>query len=289
MEIRDILPGNSLSDYIKCYRVVHIIPTKDIPSFSKYYVPKPEMVLHTIVKGSQQIRPSVQSATELSYRSFVSGQQIQPFVFSCQGEVLNFQIVFKPTALYKLTGIPTCEIAGKFVDAQLIFGNLINTYLDQLENAGSINAMVKTAEAFILQLLVKATISESRIDRVFKKKLTDISNITVNTLAKENNLCEKQFKRNFIQIIGVNPKMYLNIVRFHKAYNIRNANPDWDWLRIAVESGYYDYQHLTKEYLLFTNHTPVQYHQQIEPNSPEMLLGVAKQIYHQRFKELALL
>lgn len=256
--------------------------------FSKYYVPKPEMVLHTIVRGIHKIRPSVQSSMELSYRCFISGQQIQPFIFNTNGELFNFQIVFRPTAFYKLTGIPTSELANKFIDAQLIFGNTIHAYQEQLESACSREAMVKVGESFIFQLLSKAKFSELKMDEIFRKRLPDVATMTVQELAKENNLCEKQFKRNFIEKIGINPKMYLNIVRFHRAYNIRNANPHWDWLRIALESGYYDYQHLSKEYLLFTNHTPVQYHQQIEPTAPEMLFGVAKQIYAHRFKELAL-
>jgi AraC-like DNA-binding protein len=289
MEIKDILPNKSLSDYIKCFRVVHIPSTKHIGSFSKFYVPKPEMVLHCIVKGAQTIQPTSENGNQLNFRSFVAGQQIQPFIFSVTGEILNFQIVFKPTAFHKLTGIPNSQLANHFIDAHLIFGNQIKTYIDQLENAASKESMVKIAESFIFQLMLKAKIGHLKMDEIFKKGFPDLANITVQKLAKEYHLCEKQFKRNFIENIGVNPKMYLNILRFHKAYNIKNANPHWDWLRIAVESGYYDYQHLSKEYLLFTNHTPVQYHQHIEPKSPEMLLGVAKQIYDHRYKELGFL
>lgn len=288
MEIKDILPSPSLSDYVKCFRVVHIHPSKEIPRFSKFYVPKPEMVLHCVVKGAQEIKPTGETSTELNHRCFISGQQIQPFIFSGSGEIFNFQIVFKPTAFYKITGIPNSHLANNFIDAHFIFGNWIKTYIDQLEHAQSRDAMVKIGESFILQLVLKSKISDLRIDEIFKKRLPELTNVTVQKLAKEYHLSEKQFKRNFIEKIGVNPKMYLNIMRFHKAYNIKNANPQWDWLKIAVESGYYDYQHLSKEYLLFTNYTPVMFHQQIEPKSPEMLLGVAKQIYDHRFKELVL-
>jgi len=289
MGIKDILPSNPLSAYIKCFRIVHILPTTNIDSFSKFYVPKPEMVLHTIVKGIHKIKPSIESSLDLSYDCFVSGQQTQPFIFSCYGELYNFQIVFRPTAFYKLTGIPTCELSNKFIDAHLIFGKSIEYYTEQLGYAQSSEEMVKIAETFIGQLILKSKIGLLSIDEIFSKRLTDIANITVNKLAQENNLCEKQFKRNFIEKIGINPKMYLNIVRFHKAYNMKNANPNWDWLKIAVESGYYDYQHLAKDYLYFTNYTPVQYHLQIEPTSPEMLLGVAQQLYIHRYKELGFL
>lgn len=286
MEIKDILPSKQLSDFVKCFRIVHIQPTNAFEGFSKFYVPKPEMVLHAIVKGTQTIQPFGSSSTALQHRSYIAGQQIHPFIMAGLGQILNFQIVFQPTALYKLTGIPNSELANQFIAADLIFGNSISYYLEQLDQANSKEAMVQIGESFIFQLMQKSTIRDLRLDVLFKIKIPDLTNKSVQELAKTQYLCEKQFKRNFIEKVGVNPKMYLNILRFHKAYTMKNANPNWDWLKIAIESGYYDYQHLSKEYSLFTHHTPVQYHEQIEPQSPERRLGVARPIYEHRFKSL---
>jgi len=286
MKIKDLSPSKGLSDYIKCFRVVHILPTENVPAFSKFYVPKPEMVLHSIVKGTHFIKPKVNADTVLNYDCFFAGQQIQPFIFSCNGEAFNFQIVFTPTAFYKLTGIPASELTNSFTEASLVLGNCINTYLDQLRNAATVEAMVKIGESFVYELATNSTLNQLSIDRIFKQKLPLINNITVADLAKENYVSEKQFNRIFSEKIGIKPKLYLKIVRFHKAYTIKNANPDWDWLRIAIESGFYDYQHLTKEYHFFTQHTPLQFHQQIEAKSPEMLLGIAQPLYKDRFKEI---
>lgn len=288
MGIKDILPNKLLADYIKCFRVIHMLPTTSIYQFSKFYVPKPEMVLHSIIRGVQKIRPSTDLTNELTFKCFVSGQQTQPFTFYNNGELLNFQIVFAPTAFFNLIKIPSCELTNTFIDADLIFGNSIKSYFEKLEIAESSAEMIKIAEAFILNVISKQKVVATNIDGIFRRNLPYVANMTVDKLAKENCLCEKQFKRTFKEKIGVNPKMYLSIVRFYKAYNIKNANPQWDWLRIAVECGYYDYQHICKEYLYFTSHTPVQYHKQIESQSPEILLGIAEQIYYDRFKKLEL-
>jgi AraC-like DNA-binding protein len=287
MVIKDILPNKEISEFIQCFRIVHILPTKDILHFSKYYIPKPEMVLHANIKGIQKIKPITNPTTELIYKCFLSGQQTTPVIFNGSGEVLNFQIVFKPTAFYKITGIPSFEFAAKFTDAALIFGSSIFSYFEQLQYATSYSEMAIIAERFVLKLIKNAKLDKTQIDSIFIQK-NYFSNInSIDRLAKEACLCEKQFKRVFFDKVGVNPKTYFKLTRFFNAYNTKNAKPYWDWLRIAIECNYYDYQHLSKDYLLFTNHTPVQFHQQIESNSPEVQLGIAQQIYKDRFLQLS--
>ena len=55
--------------------------------------------------------------------------------------------------------------------------------------------------------------------------------------------------------------------------NIKNLKPNDDWLKIAIECDYYDYQHLTKAYKDFTGHSPVKFHE-IENNAPERKFGL---------------
>ncbi len=120
MLIKDILPKKEISEFVQCFRIVHMVPANGISRFSKYYIPKPEMVLHAIIRGVQKIKPTTSPATEFIYKSFLSGQQTAPVIFSGTGEFMNFQIVFKPTAFYRITGIPSSEFAAKFTDSIFI-------------------------------------------------------------------------------------------------------------------------------------------------------------------------
>jgi AraC-like DNA-binding protein len=53
---------------------------------------------------------------------------------------------------------------------------------------------------------------------------------------------------------------------------LKNKYPEKDWFTIAVHSGYYDYQHLSKVYKEFTGFTPTEFFK-IESHSPERLFG----------------
>ncbi|MBN9350752.1 MAG: AraC family transcriptional regulator [Chitinophagaceae bacterium] len=283
MLIRDFLPEKEFSEYVRCVRIVHMKPTQDVSDFSKYYVPKPEMVLHAILKGVQKICMTTTPAEEFEFSCFLSGQQTNPFILKNKGELLNVQIVFNPTAFFKITGIPSSEMANKFLDAPSIFGDKIFSYHEQLQHAGSYDEMIRGVEKFMESILKNVITKKARIDHLFYLDANSDNLCFIKKLAKEAFLSNKQFERIFYEQVGINPKMYFKIVRFFKAYNIKNARPDWDWLRIAAECNYHDYQHLSKDYLQFTGFTPTQFHRQIESVSPERQLGIANEIYQQRF------
>jgi transcriptional regulator GlxA family with amidase domain len=82
-----------------------------------------------------------------------------------------------------------------------------------------------------------------------------------------------QFERRFIQQTGITPKFYTRINRFYQAYQIKEKNPKNDWLSIALETGYHDYQHLVKDFKQFSDTTP---HSLLkaQASSPERILGI---------------
>ena len=71
------------------------------------------------------------------------------------------------------------------------------------------------------------------------------------------------------------PKQLLQMARFDKAFRMKNRFPEMDWLSVSLYCGYYDYQHLVKDYNLFTNYTPKQF-LDIDQRAPERTLGHAE-------------
>lgn len=59
--------------------------------------------------------------------------------------------------------------------------------------------------------------------------------------AQQAFLSTKQFERKFKERTGLNPKTFEQIIKFDNAFRLKNANPNFDWLRIAVACNYYDY------------------------------------------------
>ena len=58
--------------------------------------------------------------------------------------------------------------------------------------------------------------------------------------------------------MGLAPKLYARIVRFDQAFRLKERQPGLDWLAVAVQTGYYDYRHLVRDFKEFAGVTPPQ-------------------------------
>ena len=281
MILKDFLPNPVFKEFVQCYRIVHFEFENGAQIPVKAYTPKPEEVIHFFLVdffaiekcGLKEYQPSI---TLVGQRTFITMQHIGH-------NFLDFQIIFQPTALYRLTGIPSLELTNLCLDAEDIFTKSIRRIHEQLQHAESYNKMLSIADKFVAELIKQEKREVHLIDSVTRLMIRAGGNLSLDWLAKESCLCSKQFKRKFRERVGVNPKTYGKIIRFTKAFNTRNAYPLWNWLRIAVDCGYYDYQHLVKDYKELTGLNPHEFHI-LENNAPERKLNLVDDLYQTRLK-----
>ncbi|MEJ7677810.1 MAG: helix-turn-helix domain-containing protein [Segetibacter sp.] len=105
-------------------------------------------------------------------------------------------------------------------------------------------------------MLRKSRVVYSPVDIVAKLLLYNPGQFSLDYLAKESCLSLRQFQRKFSERVGVSPKLFARLSRFDKAFRLKYYRPNLDWLRVAVETGYHDYQHLSKDFLEFANVLP---------------------------------
>jgi hypothetical protein len=73
--------------------------------------------------------------------------------------------------------------------------------------------------------------------------------------------------------MGVGPKLFSRISRFYQAFEYKETHSNVDWLTVALQFGYSDYNHLVKDFKQFGIVTPnillQEYHMR-----PEMVVGI---------------
>lgn len=69
--------------------------------------------------------------------------------------------------------------------------------------------------------------------------------------------------------------MFDRISRFEKSFRTKNKYPHLGWLSIALTCGYYDYQHLVKDYKEFTHLTPNAFYE-ADTKAPERVFGAVE-------------
>jgi transcriptional regulator GlxA family with amidase domain len=171
-------------------------------------------------------------------------------------DYIVFKVIFYPGALFHFIRTPLSKLTDGTVDAEAVFSKEVRAVNDRLNSTENLDIMVDIVEAFLVRLLNKMRVSHEPIDHIAKLLLHEAAVYSLDRLAKESCLSIRQFQRKFNERVGVSPKMFARISRFDKAFRLKYYNPRFDWLRVAVDSGYHDYQHLAKDFTEFAQVLP---------------------------------
>lgn len=272
MVLSQFTPSASLTEFVRVYRVVHFV-FDDITKIPyKPYPPKPEHCLSFYPRDTETVE-YVNNGTKIkNLKTVVIGQQNEVTNRFVGKDFLVFQVVFSPGGLYRLTGIPSRQLNNCYIDAETIFAKDIKEVNDKLNDTTNFKEMVVVVESFLLKQINKGVKGFHRLDQVSNLILKTDKILNVEWLAKESCLSLRQYERKFIERMGVSPRYFSKVVRFENAFRMKNKEPNLDWLSIAIRCGYYDYQHLTKDYKGFTNQTPTHFHL-LDYASPERKFG----------------
>jgi len=272
MVLSEFLPAPALTEFIRVYRVVNFVFNDSINIPYKAYPPRPEHCLSFYPRDTETVEYVNSGKKITNLKSVVIGQQSEVTNRFVGKDFLVFQVVFRPGALYRLTGIPSYELNNCYLDAETIFSKEIKEVTDKLNDAAGFNEMVVIAEAFLSKQMARRVKEFHLLDHVSNLILGAKESLTIEWLAKGSCLSLRQYERKFIERMGIPPKYFSRIVRFENAYRMKNKYPQLDWLTIAIHCGYYDYQHLVKDYKEFTKLTPTEFHV-LDHSSPERKFG----------------
>ncbi len=278
MLLKDFIPALQVQEFVQLYRIVHLQfdSTMQIPP--KAYPPRPEQCLAFYPYDREIVEYTSTKKKKEHIPVVLYGQFTEVTNRVIGNNFLVFQIVFYPGALYKLLGIPSTIINNEYLSADEILGNHVHNINEQLYFAKDYSAMVSIANEFITTLIAKQKKATHFIDAVCSNMLYNSQSFSLVNAAQQAFLSTKQFERKFKERTGLNPKTFERVIKFDNAFRLKNAHPNFDWLKIAIECDYYDYQHLTKAYKDFTGLSPTAFHA-IEEQAPERKLGLNEGYY----------
>lgn len=280
MLVHYFLPSPALREHIRLLQLVHFVfdDTAILPY--KPYWPRPEQCLAFYTRQTETVKYVGSDVSLEKPRSALIGQPSIVTNRYVGREFLLFQVVFQPGALFRLTGLSAQELTNQFFDAEAVFGPELRLVNERLNSTASYADMTAIVEAFLQSLISKRGAVLSRhslrpIDRVSQFMLANPTPVSLDWLAGQACLSTRQFYENFRERTGVSPKLYSRIIRFDNAMKISNAQPKKDWLSIALEVGYHDYQHMVRDFKEFTTLTPAEFSRR-ESQAPERTFGIVE-------------
>ncbi len=274
MLCQDYLPSHVLQPFVKCYHLRHFAfgRTENLPF--KPYAPRPEQTLAFYPRALERLEYTASNKIITRFPSVLIGQYTERCNRHIGGpDFIALLVNFQPGVLHRITGIDFAELTNTDVDAEAVFSKQLPDVNRRLNSAESYDDMIGIVEAFLVGLLKPLTLIPHPIDRVCDWLLARPQDAAVLQLAADACLSRRQFERKFKQRMGISPRLYLRIARMHQAFRHRYHAPQTDWLSIALASGYYDYQHLAKDFLEFAGVLPSAYLLE-DTQAPEQIVGL---------------
>lgn len=191
------------------------------------------------------------------------GPQEQTVTLDMGSRHLALCICFQPSGLHRLLKIPMSEIYDQDFDTRLLMGNgnEIDEITERLKEADDWDHMISIVEFYLLKKIsqVKPILP---VDKAMAVLVNTGGSGTIESLASLACLSLRQFERKCTERLGMPPKQYARLIRFCKAYQLKELFPEKTWTEIAYKSGYYDQMHFIRDFKKFAGITPSFIHEE---------------------------
>ena len=255
MQTRFYIPHPLLQEFVQCIMLVHAEVDADAPSVICPYPPTPQNSLFFYINDRIKVQ---QEGTDLFIeqpRSVLVGPQLNRVRIDVDHDHKAIRVGFHPGGLHRLLGVSLSEMIDGSFDAEDVFGAAMKEVNNRLQEADGFDAMKDVVEQFLLQK-VKSIKQSVPFDKAMLALLNNDGIVPIEKIASLACLSVRQFERVSKERIGLPPKLFARIIRFSKAYRLRENHPAISWTKIAYECNYFDQMHLIRDFKQFAGVAP---------------------------------
>jgi AraC-like DNA-binding protein len=222
-----------------------------------------------IVEGSLVERLVPDGCTDLLFGMDKAGNSCRNIIVGTMSEgatvnmdndsIQTFGVRFYPGGLQAFIR----ESADKFTDKMEYIETLEQKILVELQQFLSRIPSIPEKIAFVNQYFTLKQRSNIQWENDFQNIVYCIyksnGNIRLSEIARKEAISEKQITRIVHNRVGLSTKELINIIRMQNVLRIINANRRGKIIDIALETGYYDQAHFTKDFIKFCDMSPAKY------------------------------
>lgn len=165
----------------------------------------------------------------------------------------GMMVDFEPGGMHALLGIDMEQLAGKVCTAKEYGDRGILACDDLFKSTPQAETVVKLLDAFFLGHLPHTEdIHFTRLRKVIAACDAVKGNMSAAEMAQVACLCERQFLRVFRKYVGLSPKQFVRLWRFHRALQFMQREASCgrpiNLMTVALQHGYYDLSHMALEF-----------------------------------------
>jgi AraC-like DNA-binding protein len=155
-----------------------------------------------------------------------------------------------------MLGVSASAIAGHIFPLENLWGDDATRRLyDQLADARDTVDAAAILERAIAERFALAGGYRAHA-RLVRHAADKLKSANVNAVAADLGVSERHLRRVFRETVGVSPKAFASLARFHRALQAAHDDGHASWASIAAAAGYYDQAHLIAEFRAIAGVTP---------------------------------
>jgi AraC-like DNA-binding protein len=168
-----------------------------------------------------------------------------------------FGVAFRPGCFRPFVGFPVSTITDRSVAASQVFGSGV----PQRAMVGATDeaTMVHVVQRFLRANLPQRNPTAEKVADIVARIAAEPNVTRVETLADTLGTSVRQLQRLFAEYVGVGPKWVIRRYRLHEVTERLAQGGVVDWAQLAVELGYADQAHLTRDFTAMVGEPPTRY------------------------------
>jgi len=255
MEVKTHLLHPALQEYVLNILTVDLTLTDEISEVVTPFPPSPFQSLMFYCNDPVSMGRPDSENFEKQPLVLLTGPQLSRVNVKVHKRLRSIRVDFLPGAMYRILKIPMHQLADSGFDALDFFDAEMRSINERLQNAGTVEEGKNIVEEFLLKRVIGLS-KALPFDAAILGLLSTNGAMSIEKTASLSCLSLKQFERTCKERIGMNPKFYARILRFSKAYRLRENFPEISWLQIAHEAGYFDQMHMIRDFKIFAGVNP---------------------------------
>ncbi|MBH1959683.1 MAG: helix-turn-helix transcriptional regulator [Flavobacteriia bacterium] len=255
MEVNVYTPHLALQPFVLNISTIKVMLPEGLPEVVTPYPPTPFQSMLFYCNDPVSMSGMDEENFIKQPFSVVLGPQFSRVNIKVHRQLRAIRVDFVPGGMYRIFGIPMHELFDKGFDAQDLLGSEIRILNEELQNIGDLSEGKNLVEKFLMHRLNRIK-SVLPFDSAMRILLHHHGKLSVEGTASLSCMSIKQFERTCKERIGMNPKLYSRILKFSKAYRLRENFPEMSWTAIGYEAGYYDQMHLIRDFKVFAGVNP---------------------------------
>ena len=191
-------------------------------------------------------------------RSFMAGAFDTYVLVGSTGSYACVQINFTILGARLFFGRPMCELTNRVVSLEDAFGAEARRLAMALYDAGDWAARFDLLDREISARIARATLPPPAVTHVMRRLVRTHGAVAIGALAGEVGWSHKHLVAQFTEQIGLTPKTLARVLRFGRAAERLARSTGGHLADIALDCGYYDQAHFTRDFRAFAGVTPTE-------------------------------